>query len=71
MLTADHLNIGGLPFLVKCVRKFRSALGGEVTHRGLCKSMSKKMNLNVCQRVCEPKNKCDYEHKYGYEFESE
>ncbi len=30
MLSADHLNIDGPPFSVKCVRKFRSALGGEV-----------------------------------------
>ncbi len=34
MLRADHLNIDGPTFPVKCVRKFRSALGGEVTHRG-------------------------------------
>ncbi len=37
---------------------------------GLCKSMTTKMNLNGCQRACEPKSKCDYEHKYGYEFVS-
>ncbi len=33
-------------------------------------SMSKKMNLNVCQRICEPERKCEYDHKYGYEFVS-
>ncbi len=32
MLSADYLNIDGPPFSVKCVRKFRSTLGGEVTH---------------------------------------
>ncbi len=31
MLSADHLNIDGPLFPVKCVRKFGSALGGEVT----------------------------------------
>ncbi len=30
MLRADHLNIDGPPFPVKRVRKFRSALDGEV-----------------------------------------
>ncbi len=38
MLSANHLNIDGPPFPVKCVRKFGSALGGEV----VC----------VCVRVC-------------------
>ncbi len=32
MLSDDHLNIDGSLFLVKCVRKFKSALGGEVTY---------------------------------------
>ncbi len=36
----------------------------------LCKNMSKKMNLNVCQRVREPERKCEYDHKYGYKFMS-
>ncbi len=36
MLSADHLNIDGPPVPVKCVKKFRSALGGEVTHRCAC-----------------------------------
>ncbi len=36
MLSADHLNINGLPFPVKYVRKFRSALGGAVTYRCVC-----------------------------------
>ncbi len=33
MLSADHLNVDGPPFPVKCVGKFRYALGGEVTYR--------------------------------------
>ncbi len=33
MLRADHLNIDGPPFPAKFIRKFRSALGGEVTYR--------------------------------------
>ncbi len=41
MLNVDHLNIDGPPFPVKCVRKFRSALGEEVTSRYAC----------VCSRV--------------------
>ncbi len=36
MLSVDHLNIDGPPFPVKCVRKFGSALGGEVTSRCVC-----------------------------------
>ncbi len=33
----DRLNIDGSPFPVKCVRKFGSALGEEVTPpRGVC-----------------------------------
>ncbi len=36
MLGADHLNIDGPPFPIKCVRKFGSALGGEVTYRDVC-----------------------------------
>ncbi len=43
MLSADHLNIDGPPFPVKCVRKFRYALSGEVTYKGVC----------VCVCVCE------------------
>ncbi len=31
MLSVDHSNIDGPPLAVKCVRKFGSALGGEVT----------------------------------------
>ncbi len=31
MLSVDHLNTDGPPLAVKCVRKFGSALGGEVT----------------------------------------
>ncbi len=40
MLSVDHLNIDGPPFPVKCVRKFRSALGGEVTYRCVCDKSS-------------------------------
>ncbi len=39
MLSVDPVNIDGPPFLVKCVRKFRSTLGREVTigvHIGVC-----------------------------------
>ncbi len=36
MLSVDHLNINGSPFPVKCVRKFGSALDGEVTFRCVC-----------------------------------
>ncbi len=36
MLSADHLNIDGSPFPVKCVRKLRSALGGDVMYRCVC-----------------------------------
>ncbi len=31
MLSVDHSNIDNPPLAVKCVRKIRSALGGEVT----------------------------------------
>ncbi len=31
MLSVDHSNIDGPPLAVKCVRKFWSALGWEVT----------------------------------------
>ncbi len=43
MLSADHLNIDGPPLPVKCVRKFRFALGGEVEHRGVCTSRTVKL----------------------------
>ncbi len=33
MQSADHLNIDGSPFPVKCVGKFSSVFGEEVTHR--------------------------------------
>ncbi len=36
MLSADHLDNDGQSFPIKCMRKFRSALGGEVTYRGVC-----------------------------------
>ncbi len=35
MLIVDHINIDGPPFPVKCVRKFGSVLGGEVTYRSV------------------------------------
>ncbi len=44
MLSVDHLNIDGLLFPVKCVRKLRSALCGEVVHRSVC--------VCVCVCVC-------------------
>ncbi len=47
MWSVDHLNIDGPLFPVKCVRKFRSALGGEVTHRSAC----------VCARSLQKRNK--------------
>ncbi len=31
MLSVDHSNTDGPPLAVKCVKKFGSALGGEVT----------------------------------------
>ncbi len=82
MLSADHLNIDGPPFPLKCVRKFRSALGGEVTYRcvyvcvcgSMCKRMSKKMNLNECERVYEQEHKYKYSRKccyYVFDCESE
>ncbi len=36
MLSAKHLNIDGPPFPIKFVRIFGSALGGEVTYKGVC-----------------------------------
>ncbi len=45
MLSVDHLNIDGVPFLVKCVRKFGSALDGEVT-LGVC--MCARRDLYAC-----------------------
>ncbi len=35
MQSVDHLNIDGPPCPVKCVRKFGSALGGEITYKGV------------------------------------
>ncbi len=46
MLSADHGNIDGPPFPVKCIRKFRSALGGEVAYRCVC--------VCVCVCMCVP-----------------
>ncbi len=43
MLSVNHLNVDGPPLPEKCVRKFRSALGAEVTHRSVC----------VCKCLCE------------------
>ncbi len=73
MLSVDHSNIDGPPLAVKCVRKFGSALGGEVTSVCVCvcMRMSKKMNLNECERMYEPERKYEYDHKYGYEFDCE
>ncbi len=53
---ADHLNIGGSPFPVKCVRKFRSALGGEAARAGAC--------VFVCVCVCVSVCVCVYTYTY-------
>ncbi len=45
MLSADHWNIDGPPFPVKCVRKFRSALGGEVAYRCVYVCMYRMYNV--------------------------
>ncbi len=50
MLSADHLNIDGPRFPVKIVRKFRSALGGEVACRCVCVCVC--VCLSVCVCVC-------------------
>ncbi len=36
MLSVDQSNIDGPPLAVKCVRKFGSALGGEVVRARVC-----------------------------------
>ncbi len=51
MLSADHLNIDGPPFPVKCVRKVRSALGGEVAYRGVCVRVRARTYLHDVPRV--------------------
>ncbi len=51
MLIADHLNIDGPPFPVKCVRKFRSTLGEEVTYRGVFMCMSRNVSMNTTMSV--------------------
>ncbi len=48
MLSADHLNIDGPLFPVKCVRKFRSALCGEVTYRGVQVCVLTRQNKSGC-----------------------
>ncbi len=58
MLKADHLNTDGLPFPVKCVRKCRSALGGEVTSicecvGRACVRMHEYEHENQCMLKCE------------------
>ncbi len=54
MLSVDYLNIYGPPFPVMCVRKFRSALGGEVTH-SVC--------MCVCVRARNPEEKYDLKNE--------
>ncbi len=48
MLSTDHWNIDGPPFPVKCGRKFRFALGGEVAYRCVC------ARAGVWIKECEP-----------------
>ncbi len=58
MLSADHFNIDGLPFPVKCVRKFRSALGGEVAYKCAyaCACMCVQSRVQEFGVLCTPKN---------------
>ncbi len=51
MLSADHLSIDGPPFPVKCVRKFRSTLGGEVAYRCVCVCVCVCVYLYVCTHM--------------------
>ncbi len=48
MVSVDHLNIDGTPFPVKCIRKFGSTLGREVTYRGVC--------ISICHQTIEEFN---------------
>ncbi len=50
MLSVDHSNIDDPPLAVKCVRKFGSALGGEIT--SLCLSLSLSLSVCVCSNPC-------------------
>ncbi len=69
MLSVDHSNIDGPPLAEKCVRKFRSAFGGEVTFVSMCKSMNKKMNFNKSERLYEQERKYECSNKCWYEFD--
>ncbi len=48
MLSVDHSNIDGPPLAVKCVSKFESSLGGEVT----CVCVRAHVRVCVCVCVC-------------------
>ncbi len=61
MLSVDHSNIDVPPLAVKCVRKFRSALGGEVTSVCVC--------VCVCVRVRERERERERERKRERERE--
>ncbi len=47
MLRVDHSNIDGPPLAVKCVRKFGSALGGEVTAVRVCVCVCVRARVDV------------------------
>ncbi len=52
MLSVDHSNIDGLPLALKCVRKFESALGGEVMFLCLSAYACACVCMCVCARAC-------------------
>ncbi len=56
MQSFEDSNINGPLFPVKCVRKFESDLGGKVTYRGVCVSVSVclpvRLFVSVCLSVC-------------------
>ncbi len=54
MLSVDHSNIDGPPLAVKCVRKFGSALGGEVMSACVCCACV----LSYCNGLKNPYTKC-------------
>ncbi len=60
MLSSDHSNIDGPPLAVKCVRKFGSAFGGEVT--SLCVRVSVSVCVCVCVCVYTLDGFCTYSH---------
>ncbi len=56
--------------IYECARTSKSLRVQMRMYVGLCKSTGKKMNPNVCQRVCTPERKYEYERNYGCEFVS-